>query len=161
MIGEELAKIKGRDKISVERSATAFPAPHPIRWSGNGSSTPGKVYMLTKTLKKLGLPILALAGMLMFVGAPKADAAVHFGVGIGVPYGYGYPYPYAYGYGYPYYGGFYGGWGGGWGRGYGGRGYYGGGRGYAGRGYGGGGFRGAARGGGGFHGGGGHGGGHR
>jgi hypothetical protein len=53
--------------------------------------------MLKKTLKKLGLPILALAGMMMFVGVPKADAAVRFGIGIGVPYGYSYPYPYAYG----------------------------------------------------------------
>ena len=81
--------------------------------------------MLTKTFKKLGLPILALAGLMMFAGAPKADAAVRFGIGIGVPYGYSYPYaygypgyypyayPYAYGYGYPYYGGVYGGWGGG------------------------------------------------
>ena len=75
---------------------------------------------LNKTLKKMGLPMLALAGALLFVGAPKADAAVRFGVGIGVPYGYTYPYPYAYaypgyypyaypygyyGYGYPYYGG--------------------------------------------------------
>src|SRR5271170_7865025 len=76
-----------------------------------------KVYMIKKTLKKLGLPMLALAGVLMFVGTPKADAAVRFGVGIGVggyypgyayPYaypGYAYPYAYPYGYGYPYYGG--------------------------------------------------------
>ena len=80
--------------------------------------------MLKKTLKKLGLPIIALAGMMMFIGAPKADAAVHFGVYLGgpaYPYAYSYPYypyaypsyaypyayPYGYGYGYPYYGGGY------------------------------------------------------
>ena len=75
-----------------------------------GVSLPGRFDMFKKTLTKLGLPILALAGMMMFVGAPKADAAVRFGIGIGVPYGYSYPYPYAYGgyypyaYPYPYYG---------------------------------------------------------
>ena len=53
--------------------------------------------MTNKILKKLGLPILALAGALFFVGAPKADAAVRFGVGIGVGGYYpGYAYPYAY-----------------------------------------------------------------
>jgi hypothetical protein len=71
--------------------------------------------MFNKILKRLGLPTLALAGLMMFVGAPKANAAVRFGIGIGVPYAYSYPnpyyaypyaYPYAYGYyGYPYYGG--------------------------------------------------------
>jgi hypothetical protein len=83
--------------------------------------------MLKRTLKKLGLPIVALAGMMMFVGAPKADAAVRFGVYLGGPvypyaypypyYGYRYAYPYGYGYyhRYPYYpyrfyGGYWGGW---------------------------------------------------
>jgi hypothetical protein len=59
-----------------------------------GVSPLRKVDMFKKTLKKLGLPILAMAGMMMFVGAPKADAAVRFGIGIGVPYAYSYPYPY-------------------------------------------------------------------
>jgi len=78
--------------------------------------------MLKRTFKKLSLPIIALAGMLMFVGPPKADARVHFGVYWGGPaypyvydpypyYGYRYVYPYdAYGYyyyGYPYYHGRY------------------------------------------------------
>jgi uncharacterized membrane protein YgcG len=135
-------------------------------------------YMIKKILRKLGLPILALAGVMMFVGTPKADAQARFGVYLGgpaypyaypYPYGYGYPYyydpyayPYGYSYPYPYYGGgFFGGfWGGRFdhrdfdhrerGRGFDGRG------GFRGNGFhGGGGFRG----GGGGHGG--HGGGHR
>jgi hypothetical protein len=101
------------------------------RVEGNGSGPSGKVNMLQKTLKKLGLPILALAGIMMFVGTPKADAAVRFGVYLGgpaYPYAYSYPYaypnyyypytyPYGYGYAHPYYGGgYYGGyWGGRWG----------------------------------------------
>src|SRR3979409_694046 len=73
--------------------------------------------MIKKTLKKLGLPVLALAGVMMFVGAPKADAQVRFGVYLGgptYPYAYSYPngyaypyydpYAYPYGYSYPYYG---------------------------------------------------------
>src|SRR5258708_35202451 len=62
--------------------------------------------MINKILKTLGLPVLALAGAMMFVGAPKADARVHVRV-----YPYSYPYydpyyyPYGYGYDYPYYGG--------------------------------------------------------
>ena len=83
-------------------------------------------------LKKIGLPMLALAGMLVFAAPPKADARVRFGIGIGGPvytapvpaYPYGYAAPYAYGpnyyaapapvypydygyapYAYPYYGG--------------------------------------------------------
>ena len=85
--------------------------------------------MFNKKLKKFGLPVLALAGMMLFVGVPNADAAVHFGVYLGAPYAYpyaygnpyGYPYaypnydyPYGYGYySYPYYGGgYYGYWGG-------------------------------------------------
>lgn len=63
--------------------------------------------MLKKTLKRLGLPMLALAGALMFVGTPQADARVRFGVYVGPGY-YSYPaYPYGYygdGY-YPYYSG--------------------------------------------------------
>jgi hypothetical protein len=65
--------------------------------------------MLKKTLKRLGLPMLALAGALMFVGTPQADARVRYGVYVGPGY-YSYPvypyaYPYVYGYG-PYYGGY-------------------------------------------------------
>lgn len=74
-------------------------------------------------LKKLGLPMIVLAGMLT-LGSPKpADAKVHFGVTLGAPaYPYAYcspydpycspyvyPYNYGYGYSYPY---VYGGWGG-------------------------------------------------
>lgn len=57
-------------------------------------------------LKKIGLPIMALAGLLTFVTPPKADARIRFGVAIGgpvytapVP-----PYPYSYAYPYPGYG---------------------------------------------------------
>ncbi len=91
-------------------------------------------------LKKLGVPMIALAGMLAFALPPKADARIHFGIGIGGPvytapvpaYPYDYSYPYgAYGnyyappvYSYPYvapgygyvpYGGFSLGFGSGWG----------------------------------------------
>src|SRR5512146_3221556 len=60
--------------------------------------------------KKLGLPMLALGGMLAFV-APhpaKAGGGVHFGITLGNPV-YEYPVPYAtpyvapYAYSYPYY----------------------------------------------------------
>ena len=46
-------------------------------------------------LKKIGLPILALAAMLVLIPAPKASAAVRFGVYVGGPvYAYpAYPYP--------------------------------------------------------------------
>jgi uncharacterized membrane protein YgcG len=53
-----------------------------------------------KVLKKIGLPMMALAGLLAF-GAPRAaQARVHFGVALGAPvyaapvapYPYGYPY---------------------------------------------------------------------
>lgn len=78
-------------------------------------------------LKKIGLPIMALAAVMAFAAPPKADARVRFGVAIGgpayvapapaYPYGYGYGYgsgpyyaapspyvaPYAYGYSQPYY----------------------------------------------------------
>ena len=52
-------------------------------------------------LKKIGLPIIALAGVMAF-GAPRAaQARVHFGVAIGGPVYTApvapYPYPYAYG----------------------------------------------------------------
>lgn len=87
-------------------------------------------------LKKIGIPLMALAGMLAFVTPPKVDAKIRFGVALGGPiyttpvpaysYGYTYPYPhgpgyyagavYPYNYGYayqaPYYGGFSFGWGG-------------------------------------------------
>jgi len=110
--------------------------------------------MKSKILKTIRLPIFALAGVMLFVGAPRAEAKHHnhhhhdydsnyYG---GYPYDYG-VYPYGYGFDYPYYGGgFVGGFGGG-------RGGFGHGGGFHG---GGGGFHG---GGGGFHGGGG--GGHR
>jgi hypothetical protein len=65
-------------------------------------------------LKKLGLPVLALAALMAFAAPQKADARVRFGISIGgpvytapvpvAPYGYGYSYPeyqvdpYAYGY---------------------------------------------------------------
>ncbi len=76
-------------------------------------------------LKKLGLPFLAMMGMLAFATPKPADARVHFGVAIGAPpaypyycsaydpycspytyspYAYSpyvYNYPYAYGYSYP------------------------------------------------------------
>lgn len=83
-------------------------------------------------LKKLGIPILALAALLAFAAPTPAQAKVRFGFSIGPaypvsPYVYAYPYgyphyyaygpyypyayPYAYGYPYGYYsGGFY--WGG-------------------------------------------------
>jgi hypothetical protein len=111
--------------------------------------------MINKTLKRFGLPILALASVMMFVGAPKANAQVDFRFRrYGYPFTYNpyyypyydpsYYYSYGYGYSYPYY--------------YGGRFFEGGDRGrfdrgLFGRGFGGG-FRGNAfRGGGGFHGG--------
>ncbi len=51
-------------------------------------------------LKKIGLPMMALAGLMAF-GAPRAaEARVHFGVSIGAPV-YAAPVtPYPYGYGY-------------------------------------------------------------
>lgn len=82
-------------------------------------------------LKKIGLPMLAVAGILAFATPQKADARVRFGIGIGgpvytapvpvapyaypyaapdyyatptYPYDYGYA-PYAYPYAAPYYGG--------------------------------------------------------
>jgi hypothetical protein len=71
-------------------------------------------------LKKIGIATLALAGVLAFA-APKANAAVRFGIGLGVapvvpavpvapavpayPYAYPYGYDYVpYGYAYPYVG---------------------------------------------------------
>ena len=56
-------------------------------------------------LKKIGLPLLALTGLLMVVPAQKADAAVRVGVAVGGPaYAYpAYPGPYAYPYSDPYY----------------------------------------------------------
>jgi hypothetical protein len=57
-------------------------------------------------LRKLGVPAVALAGMLALFTPSHADARVRFGVGIGVApypvypyYGphYGYPYGYVYG----------------------------------------------------------------
>jgi hypothetical protein len=56
-------------------------------------------------LKKVGLPLLALAALLMVVPPQKANAAVRFGVVVGGPvYAYpAYPGPYAYPYSGPYY----------------------------------------------------------
>jgi len=67
-------------------------------------------------LKKLGLPIIALAALMAFAAPQKADARVRFGISFGAPvytapvpvapyvYGYSYPAyqvdPYAYGNGY-------------------------------------------------------------
>ena len=58
-------------------------------------------------LKKLGIPVVALADLLSFGVPKKAEAGVHFGIGIGVapPYSYYDPYyaapysPYVYPYG--------------------------------------------------------------
>ena len=49
-------------------------------------------------LKKVGIPLLALASLLMVVPVQKANAAVRFGVVVGAPaYAYpAYPGPYAY-----------------------------------------------------------------
>jgi len=113
--------------------------------------------MTNKTLKQLGLPMLALAAVMMFAGAPKANAQVDSRFHrYGYPFAYNpyyypyyqpYYYPYGYGYSYPYY--------------YGGR-FFGGhdrddrgrlDRGRFGRGFGGGFHGNAFRGGGGFHGG--------
>src|SRR5579863_7074648 len=56
-------------------------------------------------LKKVGLPLLAMAALLTVVPAQKADAAVRFGVRVGGPvYAYpAYPGPYAYPYSDPNY----------------------------------------------------------
>ena len=56
-------------------------------------------------LKKLGLPMMALAALMVFAAPQKADARVRFGVAIGGPV-YTAPVPvapYAYGYSYPQY----------------------------------------------------------
>ena len=55
--------------------------------------------MLKRTLRAIGIPALAFAGMLAIVHPPQANAAVRFGVTVGGPV-YVYPaYPYRY---YPY-----------------------------------------------------------
>jgi hypothetical protein len=54
-------------------------------------------------IKKIGLPLIALAAVLAFATPKQADARVRFGVAIGGPV-YTAPVPYAYpNYGYPYY----------------------------------------------------------
>jgi hypothetical protein len=53
-------------------------------------------------LKKIGIPILALAAILAFVAPTHANAAVRFGVAVGPVYTYPAPYPYPYAYSYPY-----------------------------------------------------------
>jgi len=60
--------------------------------------------MINKMLKKLGLPIVVLAGFMMFVSVPRVDAKHHFRVHTyAYPYAYDpYYYPYGYGYDYPY-----------------------------------------------------------
>ena len=45
-------------------------------------------------LKKLGLPVLALAAMLALANPSNADAKVRFGVYVGTPGYYSYTYPY-------------------------------------------------------------------
>jgi len=64
-----------------------------------------------KLLRKLGIPAVALAGMLMFFSPSSANARVRFGVQIGVPAYPVYTYPspyyepyYVYPYGYTYVG---------------------------------------------------------
>src|SRR5579872_2172221 len=75
-----------------------WPAHLNDRRAKEGSS--GRVEMMTRVLKKLGLPILAVAAILM-------SGCDYYGYGAyGYPYGYGYAYPY---YGGGYYGGFWGG----------------------------------------------------
>lgn len=73
-------------------------------------------------LRKLGIPAVALAGMLALFTPSSADAKVHFGIGIGVSPYWSYPYQY------PYYGPYYYGnpyvYGGGWGWGHGGYHYH-------------------------------------
>ena len=54
-------------------------------------------------LKKLGLPVLALAAMLALANPSKADAKVRFGVYVGTPGYYSYTYPNTYYAPYPYY----------------------------------------------------------
>ncbi|MCU1274703.1 MAG: hypothetical protein JWO48_2134 [Bryobacterales bacterium] len=52
-------------------------------------------------LKKIGIPLLTLAAMVILVPAPKANAEVRFGISVGRP-GYSYPVdPYAYSSPYP------------------------------------------------------------
>ena len=61
-------------------------------------------------LKKIGIPLLTLAAIVILVPAPKASAAVRFGISVGRPaysypvdpYAYSSPYPNDY-YGYPAY----------------------------------------------------------
>ena len=62
-----------------------------------------------KLLKRLGIPTMALAGMLALFSPSPANARVRFGIGVGVApyYGYGYapycdPYYGCYPYGYTY-----------------------------------------------------------
>jgi hypothetical protein len=56
-------------------------------------------------LKKLGIPVMALAALLLLFAPHPAKAEVHFGVYLGAPV-YSYPAypvdPYAYSYAYPY-----------------------------------------------------------
>jgi hypothetical protein len=55
-----------------------------------------------KLLRKLGIPAVALVGLLAFFSPSSADARVRVGVGIGVGPAYTYPYPYYYPHAYPY-----------------------------------------------------------
>src|SRR5260370_1996498 len=128
MIGEELAKINRKARRSFVTKPTLL-ADSSNQWR-------------RKMRRKIWVPLLALAAMLMFVAPTHADARVGFGVYVGpsypgYPYAYSYPYaypypgyyyspyyyPYGYGYGYPAYGYWGGGFWGGhrdrdWGRGF-------------------------------------------
>lgn len=58
-------------------------------------------------LKRIGLPIFALAALLLFAAPHKANAEVHFGVYVGGPPAYAYPADPYYGNSYdPYYQGY-------------------------------------------------------
>ena len=59
-----------------------------------------------KMLRRIGLPLLALAAILMFATPKHADARVGFGVFVGPSYP-AYPYAYSYPYAYPYPGYYY------------------------------------------------------
>ena len=53
-------------------------------------------------LKKIAIPSILLAVMLLLISAPQANAKVRFGVYVGPSYTYA-PYPYVYSYPYGYY----------------------------------------------------------
>ena len=55
-------------------------------------------------LKRIGIPVIALAAMLTLFGPHQASAATRFGVYVGPSYPVYQPYAYPYGYGYYPYG---------------------------------------------------------